>query len=195
MSPPDAARARPLVDLVLFDRDGTLVHDVPYNGDPDLVRPVRGAAEALDLARRHLRVGIVTNQSGVADGRLTADQVRAVNRRVDELLGPFDVVRWCPHDRRGGCGCRKPEPGMVVAAAHDVGVRPDRVAVVGDILGDVQAARAAGGIGVLVPNSRTRAAELAEADLVATDVAAAIRFLLGPAAASPPGRPRRVLQA
>ena len=38
MSPPDAARARPLVDLVLFDRDGTLVHDVPYNGDPDLVR-------------------------------------------------------------------------------------------------------------------------------------------------------------
>ncbi|UDY37493.1 D-glycero-alpha-D-manno-heptose-1,7-bisphosphate 7-phosphatase [Dermatobacter hominis] len=170
----------PLVDLVLFDRDGTLVHDVPYNGDPALVRPVPGAAEAVDLARRHAKVGIVSNQSGVADGRLTATQVRAVNRRVEELLGPFDVVRWCPHARSGGCSCRKPAPGMVLAAARHVGVLPGRVAVVGDILADVQAARAAGGIGILVPNARTLSVEVAAADLVASDLGAAVRHLVEP---------------
>ncbi len=59
----------PPVRAVLFDRDGTLVHDVPYNGDPDLVRPVDGAADALEpLRARGVRIGVVTNQSGVGRG-------------------------------------------------------------------------------------------------------------------------------
>ncbi len=54
---------------VLFDRDGTLVVDVPYNGDPQLVRPMDGALEALQKVRRAgLATGVVTNQSGVARG-------------------------------------------------------------------------------------------------------------------------------
>src|SRR5215210_860048 len=94
-------RVRPwrgLPDAVLFDRDGTLVHDFPYNGDPDWVRPVDGAREALDRLRaRGVRVGVVSNQSGVARGLITGDQVRACMDRLEELLGPFDVIRWCPH--------------------------------------------------------------------------------------------------
>ena len=80
-----------LFDAVLFDRDGTLVVDVPYNGDPALVEPMPGARAALERLRAAgLRIGVVTNQSGLARGRFTADQLDAVNRRVEELLGPFD---------------------------------------------------------------------------------------------------------
>src|SRR5215218_8806478 len=74
---------RGLPDLVLFDRDGTLVHDHPYNGDPDRVRPVDGAREALDLLRaRGVRVGVVSNQSGIARGLVTAEQVDACMARL-----------------------------------------------------------------------------------------------------------------
>src|SRR4051794_24515334 len=90
--------AATLFDAVLFDRDGTLVDDVPYNGDPVLVRPVPGAREALDRLRSAgLKLGVVTNQSAVARGICGPDDVAAVNARVEELLGPFDTWQVCPH--------------------------------------------------------------------------------------------------
>ena len=115
---------------VLFDRDGTLVVDVPYNGDPDAVRAMPGAAAALDRVRAAgVPVGVVSNQSGIARGLLDAGQVEAVNARVAELLGPFAVWRWCPHGGDDGCACRKPAPGMVLDAAAALGVAPADVAV------------------------------------------------------------------
>ncbi|MCK7624374.1 HAD family hydrolase [Streptomyces sp. RS10V-4] len=165
---------------VLFDRDGTLVADVPYNGDPDRVVPMPGARAALDAVRaRGLAVGVVTNQSGVARGLLTRAQVEAVHRRVAALLGPFDVWAVCPHGPADGCGCRKPAPGLVLAACHRLGVPPGRAAVVGDIGSDLAAARAAGARGVLVPTPVTRAAEIAAAPHRAADLPEAVRQLLG----------------
>jgi len=79
-------------DAALLDRDGTLVEDVPYNGDPAAVRPLPGVREALHRLRAAgLRLAVVSNQSGVARGLLTIEQVRRVNARVEELLGPFDA--------------------------------------------------------------------------------------------------------
>src|SRR3954454_18750592 len=157
-------RWRGLPDLVLFDRDGTLVHDFPYNGDPDWVRPVDGAKESLDRLRgRGVRVGVVSNQSGVARGIITEAQVRACMARLEELLGPFDVVRWCPHGPDDGCACRKPAPGMVKDACAELGVDPARCVVVGDIGADVDAATAAGAVGIMVPTPVTRKSEVAEA--------------------------------
>lgn len=171
---------------MLCDRDGTLVHDVPFNGDPDLVAPVPGVRAGLDRLRAAgLRLAIVSNQSGVARGLVSAGAVAAVNRRVAELLGPFDAVLWCPHGPGDGCGCRKPAPGMICAAAGRLRVSPERCAVVGDIGADVEAAAAAGALGVLVPGPRTRAAEIAAAPLVAADFGAAVDLLLG--AARPAG--------
>src|SRR5215217_7564420 len=136
-----------LPDLVLFDRDGTLVHDVPYNGDPDRVRPVDGAREALDRLRaRGVRVGVVSNQSGVARGLITPEQVDACMARLAELLGPFDTVQVCPHGPDDGCTCRKPAPGMVKAACAELDVEPGRCVVIGDIGADVEAAAAAGAV-------------------------------------------------
>lgn len=174
------ARAWPgLPELVLFDRDGTLVHDVPYNGDPALVRPVGGAAEALDRLREAgLRVGVVSNQSGVGSGRITLDQVEAVNRRVEELLGPFEVWRVCPHRPDEGCTCRKPAPGMVKDACATLGIDPARCVLVGDIGSDVEAATAAGATGVLVPTTRTRADEVTAAEHVRADLASTVADVL-----------------
>jgi histidinol-phosphate phosphatase family protein len=156
------------------------VHDVPYNGDPARVRPVHGAVEVVaDLRARGLRTGVVTNQSGIALGRLTTEQVQQVNARIDEIFGGFDVWAVCPHAAGDGCGCRKPAPGMVLQAAADLGVAPQEVVVVGDIGADVQAAAAAGARGVLVPTPRTRPEEVAAAPLVAADLAQAILMTVG----------------
>ncbi|MFG3545816.1 D-glycero-alpha-D-manno-heptose-1,7-bisphosphate 7-phosphatase [Streptomyces sp. NPDC047725] len=167
------------VKAVLFDRDGTLVHDVPYNGDPDRVRPVDGAREAVALLRAYgIRVGVVTNQSGIARGLITGTDVRRVNRRVDELVGPFDVWAICPHGPDDGCRCRKPRPGLVRWAAGRLCTAPADCAVVGDIGADVEAALRAGAHGVLVPNEHTRPEETAAAPHVAPDLPTAVRELL-----------------
>ena len=168
-----------IVDAVLCDRDGTLVEDVPYNGDPARVVPRPGVRTGLDRLRAAgLRVGVISNQSGVARGLLTADEVEAVNGRMGDLLGPFDAVLWCPHGPEDGCGCRKPAPGMVTGAARALGVSPVRCVVIGDIGSDVQAAARAGAAAVLVPTGVTRPEEVAAAPLVAADFGAAVDMVL-----------------
>jgi histidinol-phosphate phosphatase family protein len=165
---------------VLFDRDGTLIHDVPYCADPDLVRPVPTAEPALALLRSAgVPVGVVTNQSGIARGLIRPEQARAVNDRVDELLGPFDTWQVCPHRPADRCECRKPRPGMVLAAAAALGVPPQRTTVIGDIGADVEAARAAGADAVLVPTPVTRPQEIADAPVVRNDLLAAVHHVLG----------------
>jgi HAD superfamily hydrolase (TIGR01662 family) len=164
---------------VLFDRDDTLIRDVPYNADPDRVVPVPGARRALDrLRRRGVRVGVVSNQSGVATGRISEADLRRVNARTEELLGPFDVWEICPHDRAAGCACRKPRPGLIERAARRLGVRAADCVVIGDIGSDVDAARAAGARGILVPTARTRPDEVRRAAEVAADLTAAVRLAL-----------------
>ncbi len=167
------------VQAVLFDRDGTLVIDVPYNGDPALVEPVPGATEALQRLRAAgLPIAVISNQSGVARGLLSPAEVDAVNLRVAELLGPFAGFWVCPHGPTDGCACRKPAPGLVLAAAAALGVAPGACAVIGDICADVEAADAAGARGVLVPTAVTRPAEVSAAHEVAPDLATAVDLLL-----------------
>jgi len=168
-----------LPDLVLFDRDGTLIRDYPYNGDPEWVRPVDGAREALDRLRaRGVRVGVVSNQSGVARGIITRAQVDACMDRLTELLGPFDTVQVCPHGPDDGCACRKPAPGMVTAACAELGVDPARCVVIGDVGADVDAATAAGAVGILVPTPVTRRAEVAAAERVSESLTSAVDAVL-----------------
>ncbi len=172
--------AAALPAAVLFDRDGTLVVDVPYNGDPGRVEPMPGARAALDRVReRGVPTAVVSNQSGVARGLLTAEAVAAVNARVEELLGPLGPWAICPHGPEDGCACRKPAPGLVLEAARALAVAPGRCAVIGDIGADIEAARAAGARGVLVPTPVTRPEEVAAADEVSPDLCAAVERLLG----------------
>lgn len=172
---------------VLFDRDDTLVVDVPYNADPRRVVPVPGARRAVDRARAAgLRLGVVTNQSVIAKGMATREQVDATNTRVDTLVGPFDVWCVCPHDADDHCGCRKPAPGMVLDAAERLGLPASDLVVVGDIGADVRAALAAGAQGILVPTPRTRREEVEAAPTVADSLDDAVTLVLAQAPAARP---------
>jgi D-glycero-D-manno-heptose 1,7-bisphosphate phosphatase len=168
---------------VLFDRDDTLVIDVPYNADPARVVPVPGAARAVAAVRAAgMSVGVVTNQSVIAKGMASRAQVDATNARVDELVGPFDVWEVCPHDRDDDCACRKPRPGMVLAAARRLGLDPADLVVIGDIGADVGAAVAAGAQGILVPTTRTLPAEVDAATTVAGSIEDAVALVVARAA-------------
>lgn len=164
---------------MLLDRDGTLIEDVPYNGDPERVRPMPGARAALHALRAAgLRLAVVTNQSGLAKGLFTRAQLRAVNARVEQLLGPFDAWLVCPHDDADRCGCRKPAPNLVHSAARRLGTTPQRCVLIGDIGRDVTAALAAGAQAVLVPTPLTRPAETSAAPWVAADLPTAVAEIL-----------------
>lgn len=147
---------------MLFDRDGTLVIDVPYNGDPERVALVPGAKQALDMIRSAgLKVGVISNQSGIARGLITIDQVEAVNRRIEELCGPFDVWLYCPHGPDDACECRKPLPGMVLEAARLLDVDPEDCIVVGDKQSDLEAANAAGAQAIFFDHAKTQLSAIA----------------------------------
>jgi histidinol-phosphate phosphatase family protein len=169
-------------EAVLFDRDGTLITNVPYLADPTRVRPVAGARRALRrLRRRGVAVGVVSNQSGVARGLIRPEQLEQVNARVQQVLGPFGTFQVCPHGVDEGCDCRKPAPGLVLGAAADLGVDPGRCVVIGDIGADVDAALAAGARAILVPTPETRVAEIDRAGVlaeVAPSLPAAVRSAL-----------------
>ncbi|GAA3293849.1 hypothetical protein [Streptomyces cinereospinus] len=96
------------IRVVLLDRDGVLVEDVPDNADPDRVRPVAGAREALALLRAHdVRTGFLTRQPGVAGGRLTEADVRRVDARVEDSSAPSTCA-----------GCARTPPRTAAAAAR-----------------------------------------------------------------------------
>jgi histidinol phosphatase-like enzyme len=124
-------------------------------------------------------VGVVTNQSGVGRGLITTEQLRAVHEAIDDLIGPFDVWEVCTHAPEAHCECRKPRPGLLHAAMSRLGVQPSRTVMIGDIASDLDAAAAAGVLGVLVPTPVTRKEEVAAAGLVAPDLAAAVELAAG----------------
>jgi D-glycero-D-manno-heptose 1,7-bisphosphate phosphatase len=163
---------------VLFDRDGTLVVDVPHNGDPSRVQPVAQAAAALARVRAAgIPTAVITNQPGVAAGLLHREQLDAVHVRLVELLGGLGPAFVCEHGAQDGCTCRKPKPGLVLQAAAALGVAPGDCAVVGDIGADVEAALAAGARPVLVPTPVTLPEQVAAAPEVAADLHGALDLL------------------
>ncbi|WP_436979382.1 D-glycero-alpha-D-manno-heptose-1,7-bisphosphate 7-phosphatase [Streptomyces sp. enrichment culture] len=182
--PPAAATGTPAgagaPRAVLFDRDGTLVEDVPHNTDPARLRPRPHAREALEVLRAAgVRAAVVTNQPDLARGVLTLPQLEALQARMEELLGPVEVTAVCPHLPEAGCSCRKPAPGLVHAACRLLRLAPARTVVVGDIGTDLLAAHRAGAPSLLVPNEATRREETEAARCTAPHLATAVRTLLG----------------
>jgi D-glycero-D-manno-heptose 1,7-bisphosphate phosphatase len=135
--------------ILFLDRDGTLIEDVGYPNDPAQVRLISGAANAVrELAAAGFVPVVVSNQSGIARGKITPDQARAVHDRFVELFETASGLRlpcyYCPHGPDDGCDCRKPQPGMLRMAATELGLTDKPGLLVGDKTSDVDAAHAAG---------------------------------------------------
>ena len=142
---------------VFLDRDGTIIEDTGYLGDPGRVRLLPGAAEAIGrLNRAGMPVVVVTNQSGIARGLLDEAAYQATRVELDRLLASrgarLDAQYHCPHhpEITGPCECRKPGLLLYRRAARDLDLDLGASWWVGDRPRDVEAARALGGRGILV---------------------------------------------
>lgn len=179
---------------IFLDRDGVLNDPVgsppesPYH--PADVRLAPSAAEGVrSLREAGYALVVVTNQPAAAKGTATVEALDAVSARVRELLGvEFDGWYTCLHHPAGVvpylsgvCDCRKPAPGMLLQAAHDLDLALPESWIVGDTDADIEAGRRAGIRTVLIPHpgSAHRRTGVARPDLEAVDLGAAAAAILG----------------
>ncbi len=149
---------------VFLDRDNTLIHNDGDLGDPAKVRLMQGAATAVaSLCGLGYKVVVITNQGGVARGRYTEDDVKAVHDRLSEMLAAgangakIDRYYYCPYHPEGTVSQyrkehpnRKPSPGMLQEAARELGMDLSQSWTIGDQVRDVQAGLAAGTRAILL---------------------------------------------
>ncbi len=140
---------------VFLDRDGTINEEVGYLNHLSRLRLIPGAARAIRRLRKAgLAVVVVTNQSGPARGYFPASLVHEVHqelrRRLAQEGAELEGIYVCLHHPEEGCACRKPQPGLVLKAARELGLDLSRSYVVGDRWVDIELARRTGTRGVLV---------------------------------------------
>lgn len=173
---------------VFFDRDDTLMRNVPYLGDPSKVQLFPGTADALDkLKAEGFALVIVSNQSGVGRGLITIEQVALVNEMLIRKLGKhyFDGIYNCyAAPGQPGDELRKPSPVLLqqAAAVHQLDLT--KSFMVGDRLSDMLCGKNAGCKSVLVltgPSSPEREVARNEADFVASDLIEASEWILAEA--------------
>jgi D-glycero-D-manno-heptose 1,7-bisphosphate phosphatase len=140
---------------VFLDRDSVIVEDVHFLATVERLRVLPGAAEALRRLQQRFYLVVVTNQSGIARGLLTEDDLFGIHAELVRRLAAegvvIDAFYYCPHlpeatvpGYGGECDCRKPKPGMLLRAAQDWDIDLAHSFMVGDMPRDVEAGRAAG---------------------------------------------------
>jgi len=151
---------------VFLDRDGVLTRERrDYVKTPDELEVLPGIAPPLrDLGKMGFRLVIVTNQSVVGRGLTTDEEMGRIHEKLQSELKRMDcfvdAIYYCPPLANSGCSCRKPEPGLILRAAKDLGLDVSSSWMIGDKEIDLEAARRAGCRGLRV---RTNQADLQQA--------------------------------
>lgn len=142
--------------LVILDRDGVINEesDEYIKSESEWI-PIEGSIEAISrLCQADYRVVVVTNQSGIARGLLTIENLHAIHQRMQQTVaesgGRIDAVFICPHKPDDDCDCRKPRPGMLHSVMERLDTELVGVPLVGDSLRDVQSAMVVSALPVLV---------------------------------------------
>lgn len=173
---------------IFLDRDGTVIDDTGYLNDPDeLVLMPRAAEAMVQLKAAGYLLVVITNQSGIARGIVTPEQLQATNGRMRDALraggADYDALYFCPHhpteaaiaEYAVDCDCRKPRPGMLLRAAVEHDIDLARSWLIGDAERDVEAGIAAGCRTVRVAESGSET----KADHLADGIYDAAQFILG----------------
>jgi D-glycero-D-manno-heptose 1,7-bisphosphate phosphatase len=142
---------------IFIDKDGTLVHDVPFNVDPELIEVEKYAFESLHTLQQHgFEVIVISNQPGVALGYFNEEKLKIVEEKIKKILSEKHIALngfyYCPHSEKEDCDCRKPKPGLLLKAAHDLQIDLSKSWMIGDILNDVEAGRRSGCNTILIDN-------------------------------------------
>ena len=168
-NPQSAIRNPQFSRAVFIDRDGTLNEDIGYVSTPDELILYPWAAEAVCLINRsELKAIVITNQSGIARAMYSEKTLAAIHTRMIEELAAegarIDAVYYCPHHPDFGdaayrqwCRCRKPETGMLDAAAREHNIDLKASYVIGDKASDIMLAENAGARSALVLTGYGRA--------------------------------------
>jgi len=165
---------------VFLDRDGTLMEEVNYCNDPKRVRVFPGTVGALQRLRHAgwLTV-VVTNQSGLARGKISPEQYAAVNAEfLRQLPGGIDAVYFCADHPDSPTARRKPGSGMLEEAARNHGIDLTRSWMIGDKEIDVECGRRAGCRTILVRTGYGAESENTAADFVHEDIVSASNMIL-----------------
>lgn len=175
---------------VFLDRDGTINIEKDYLYQIRDFEFIPGTEEAIRLLNQAgFMVIVVTNQSGVARGYYTEEDVESLHRHIDRELGKYgahvDAWYYCPHHNSGRgsyalpCNCRKPLPGMLRKAAERYGIDLGNSFMIGDKLADVEAGLAAGCSTILVRTGYGAKEEqqLTSSTAVFTDLLSAVKTL------------------
>jgi D-glycero-D-manno-heptose 1,7-bisphosphate phosphatase len=166
---------------VFFDRDDTLIIDVPYNGEPERVELMPGALEACRRLRQlGYQLFMVSNQSGVGRGLITEEQVHAVNARVLELLGKelFTDVYCCfEAPDTPLTNCRKPSPYMLLKAKAEHDLDLFLSFMIGDKADDIVAGKSAGCRTIWLNSKGDLHLKNITADFIATNLLEAVEWI------------------
>ena len=158
--------------FAVLDRDGTIIEECFYLSDPDQVKLIPGAAEALrDLKQLGLGLVVITNQSAISRGFLDEDQLKRIHDRLVRVLEAEEVhldgLYFCPHKPEDGCLCRKPKAGLLQKAAEELHFDLEQSIVIGDKISDIEMGRRVNATTILVRTGY--GAEAAAAQAVAVD--------------------------
>jgi D-glycero-D-manno-heptose 1,7-bisphosphate phosphatase len=176
---------------VFLDRDGTLVHPRHYPSRPEDLRLYDGIGPELrNLQRAGFRLVVITNQAGIARGYFTEADLQRMHEHLTIQLAQLGVqldgIYHCPHHPAGvipelsvRCDCRKPQPGMLLQAAADLGLDLRSSWFVGDILDDIEAGKRAGCRTILVDLGTERLPEqsIRHPDFIARDTLHALQII------------------
>ncbi len=169
---------------LFLDRDGTLIEDVGYLSDIKNISFIPGVFDALRVLQKRYTLFIVSNQSGIAKGLLTREQVDEVNRYINSILQKEGITirEWyiCPHDRQDGCNCMKPAPGFLLQATEKHHIDLHTSYVIGDHPHDPATAEAVGAFGlyVLTGHGMRHLQEVTMDQLVFHNLPAAAQWIL-----------------
>jgi len=166
---------------VFLDRDGTLMRDVDYCGDPGKVEVYLEAAEALRrLKEKGYKLVIITNQSGIGRGYFTEDDYRVVESEFHRQLGEglIDASYYCPDLPTSTSIRRKPGPGMVFEAQREHRLDLRRSFFVGDKASDIGCGQNAGVRTILVQTGYGASENTCRPDWIARDIAHAAEIIL-----------------
>ncbi|MDE0315051.1 MAG: D-glycero-beta-D-manno-heptose 1,7-bisphosphate 7-phosphatase [Candidatus Poribacteria bacterium] len=143
---------------VFLDRDGVINKNPPDYGYVrnwrEFVFLPNALAAIRDLTHNGYRIIVVTNQAGIGKGIYTEQHLADIHCRmlaeIEEAEGQICKVYYCPHHPEAGCKCRKPEPGMLIQAAREHDIDVSKTYFIGDSITDMQAARSASALPILV---------------------------------------------
>lgn len=156
---------------IFLDRDGVLIKNVPYLADASKIQYMPKVAENIArINRLGFKCVVVSNQSGVARGLVSFEQLSTINKQISDYLidhgARIDAIYFCPHHPNGIvpeytkiCDCRKPKPGMLQRAARDLNIDLSRSVMIGDQEIDYEAGTNAGCRSYLVNTSASASAD------------------------------------